>query len=614
MAVFLSETAKDLIRSNFFGKDYDSYVTEVNDQLVFQFGAEIAGNIVASDYGQYLVEMHAFALSTMAWYGDRQADDTTLQYVRLRSAANVIARQLGYKPRAAVPPAIEVTMTLAFPPSLTRLVLEQGRVLIGPGGLQYVTTEQVVFDIGEVGPKTFSAVEGENFEEIFTSDGTPNQFFFLETVPIDKSISQDSPRVFVNSAEWDEKPLLIFERIEEFEVQYGFNPPRLQFGDGVAGNVPPKDAEIRVTYLGTSGPDGAVQANTVTAFQAPLIAGVETLAATLVHDEGSTPGSPRETIDSIRINAPLVTQTADRAVTQKDLDALITAFIDPVWGAVSIGRATVPRTVDDDAEALTIIGLIDACCPVLLTHGGSTPGVGGDFASGNSITGSLSGTTGTISRVNSDTTLEVVQIPSSQAFVPGDIITDSISGATAVLAASEDPGIIERLRTYWDTVLASDCKVNVVNAQILSSDATGRYVSAPVGLAQSLDTYINALAESTVQVVVTDGSINLYTVSLEVGVGLATGFNNQVARQLIFDTVTILMEGELIGRSYGQSLRIGDLYSLVEAVEGVAYSNIRISKINGVTPTAAQLNDFGDFVIRDFEVITLGDAPVVGQI
>ena len=612
MAVFLSDTARDLVRSNFFGKDYETYVAEINDQLILQFGPEIAGNIVAQDYGQYLVEMHAFALSTMSWYGDRQADDTSLQYVRLRSAANVIARQLGYKPRAAVPPAITLTMTLAFPPILTRLTLEAGRTLVGPGGLFYVTTEEVLFDVGEVGPKSFSAVEGEVFEEIFTSSGSPNQFFFLETIPLDKSISQDSPRVFVNSVEWDESDLLTFTRTNQFEIQYGFNPPRLQFGDGGAGNIPPKDAEIRVSYLAMSGPAGAVSANTVTSFQAPLVAGTQTLAATVTHDEPSTPGSARESIDSIRINAPLVTQTADRAVTQKDLDAIINAFIDPVFGSVAIGRATVPRTVDEDAEALTIIGLIDACCPVLLNHGGTTLGNSGDFAAGNTVSGSLSGAEGTISRVNT-TSLEVISITSGP-FVLGEVVTDDTTGATATLTTVEDPGIAARLRTYWDSVLSSDCKANVVNAQILAVDATGRYVSAPVGLAQALDTYVNSLAESTVQVVVTDGSINLYTVSLDIGVSLETGYDNQVSRQLIYDTVTILMEDELTGRNYSESLRISDLYALVDAVEGVAFSNIAISKINGVTPSLSQLNAFGDFVIRDYEVITLGDAPVVAKI
>ena len=613
MAVFLSETAKDLIRSNFFGKDFDSYVIEINNQLILQFGTEIAGNIVTSDYGQYLVEMHSFALSTMSWYGDRQADDTSLQYVRLRSAANVIARQLGYKPNAAVPPAIELTMTLSFAPTITRLTLEAGRILIGPAGLFYVTTEEVIFDVGEVGPKTFSAVEGEVIEEIFTSDGTPNQFFFLESVPSGKSIAQDSPRVFVNSTEWDESQLLTFTRTNQFEIQYGFNPPRLQFGDGIAGNIPPVDAEIRVTILATSGPAGAVQSNTVTSFQAPLVAGSQTLQATLTHDEPSTPGSPRESIDSIKINAPLVTQTADRAVTQKDLDALITSFIDPVFGAVSVGRATVPRSVDEDAEALTIIGLIDTCCPVVLTHGATTPAAS-SFSAGLTVTGSVSGATGTIARATSSTTLEVTGVGETTPFVAGDVITETGTGVTATVSAVADPGVMSRLRTYWDAVLASNCKVNIVNAQILAADATGRYVSAPVGLARALETYLNARAESTVQVVVTDGSINLYSVSLAVGVNLLPGFNNEVARQTVFANVISVLENELLGRLYGESLRIGDLYALVEAVEGVNYSHISVSAINGDAPGIGALNSFGDLVIRDFEVITLGEQPVPEQI
>lgn len=537
MAVYLSDQARDLIRSDFFGKDFDSYVNELNDYLLLQFGSEVHSNIVASDFGQLLIELHAFALSTAAWYGDRQADDTTLQYVRVRSRANIIARQLGYKPSAAVPPAIDLTITLDFAPTLTRLVIEQGRRLVGPAGLTYITTDEVIFDVGELGPKTVSAVEGEVIEEIFTSDGTPNQFFFLEGVPSGKSISQDSGRVFVNTVEWTESPLLTYDRTNQFELQYGFNPPRLQFGDGIAGNIPIKDSEIRVTYISTSGPSGAVQANTVTAFEEPLVAGTQTITATIVHNEASTSGSSRESIDSIKIKAPLVTQTADRAVTQKDLDALIGAYVDPTFGAVAIGRATVPRTVDADAEALTIIAQLEA------------------------------------QSVSSDT--------------------------------------ITQLRDYWDSVLSSNCKANIVNAQILAADDIGRYIAAPVGLARNLESYINTLTESTVNVIVTDGSINLFSVTLDVGIRLQTGFDNNIARATVISAVSTALEDELIGRDYGESLRIGDLYSVVENIEGVDFSQIKILEINGAAPGIGVLNEYGNLELEDFEVITLGESPII---
>jgi len=470
MAVFLSDQAKDLARSNFFGKDFETIVNELNDHLLLQFGSEIQSNIVASDFGQVLIEMHAFAISTAHWYGDRQADDTTLRFARLRAAANVVARQLGYKPSASVPPAITLTILLDFSPTLTRLVIEKGRILVGPGGLLYVTADEVVFDIGEVGPKTVSAVEGESVEEIFTSDGTPNQFFFLEGVPADKSIAQDTPRVFVNTVEWDEVELLQFDRTNQFEAQYGFNPPRLQFGDGIAGNIPPVDAEIRVTYLATSGPSGAVQANTVVAFQEPLVAGTQTITATLTHDKASTPGSPRESIDSIRVNAPLVTQTADRAVTQKDLDALINSFVDPTFGAVAVGRATVPRAVDEDAEALTIIGLIETACPMTLT----LSAVVGTFQLGDVVTGGTSGATGVVTGTgnnNREVTVTFEDTDGKQQIVVDRLIvavgrkpnTTGLGAAEAGLAVNE--------RGFID--VDDECRTNLPNVYAIGDVVRG---------------------------------------------------------------------------------------------------------------------------------------------
>jgi len=608
MAVFLSDQAKDLARSNFFGKDFETIVNELNDHLLLQFGSEIQSNIVASDFGQVLIEMHAFAISTAHWYGDRQADDTTLRFARLRAAANVVARQLGYKPSASVPPAITLTILLDFSPTLTRLVIEKGRILVGPGGLLYVTADEVVFDIGEVGPKTVSAVEGESVEEIFTSDGTPNQFFFLEGVPADKSIAQDTPRVFVNTVEWDEVELLQFDRTNQFEAQYGFNPPRLQFGDGIAGNIPPVDAEIRVTYLATSGPSGAVQANTVVAFQEPLVAGTQTITATLTHDKASTPGSPRESIDSIRVNAPLVTQTADRAVTQKDLDALINSFVDPTFGAVAVGRATVPRAVDEDAEALTIIGLIETACPMTLT----LSAVVGTFQLGDVVTGGTSGATGVVTGTGNNVISLVSQ--GTGTFVVGETITASPSSTTASITIVTTSDVATRLTNYWNSVLSSNCKVNTVNAQVLAADSTGRYTAASVGLATALSSFLSARAESTVNVIVTDGSINLFSVSLAVEINLASGFDNEAARINVFNNVVDALEEELLDRFYGESLRIGDLYALVEAIEGVNFSHIQISEINGSPPAAGVLNQFGDLVIEDFEVITLGTSPTVAQI
>jgi len=602
VTVTLTDNAKALVRSTFFAKDFETYVNELVDFIKLSFGTSVASNIVASEQGVMLIEMFAFGLSTLSWYGDRQADDTNLRDVRLRTAAVTIARQLGYKARAAIPATITLTLTLDFPPSLTRLTLEQGRVILGPGGLLFEMTEEVIFEIGEVGPKTFSAREGTTTESIFTSDGTQFQIFLMETVPTGKSIAQSTVRVFVNSIEWFESALLTYDQTNQYEVDYGLNPVRLIFGDGAAGNVPENNAEIRVSFLATSGTAGAVTSETVVAFREPLVAGTQVMTGNLSQPDPSTPGSDPESLVSIRTNAPQVFQTGRRVVTQADYDALINAFIDPIYGAVAIGRATVPRSVDQDAEALTIIAQINASCPVALVVSSSLL-----FQVSETVTGGTSGATGILIGVG--TNLLSVASLGTGTFVTGETVTGSVSTTTTTVTAATTNEIATRLETYWNKVLASNCQVNVVIAQILAADTAGRYIAAPVGLARAVETYLDGLAESTVKVISVDGSLNLLRVTMTCDVSLLPGFTSSSVRETIRTSVSTAIQNELLGRSYGDSLRISDVYAIVEAIEGVDFTNLAISAINDAAPTRA--DQYGNLVIQDYEVITLGDPVVV---
>ena len=531
--ITLSETARSLVRSGLFGKDWETYRDELISFIQLRFGPEVASNIVASEQGIVLIEMFAFGLSTMSWYGDRQADDTTLRDARLRSAAVTIARQLGYKPAAAVPPAVRITMSLAAP-APSRFTIERGRKLRGPGGLIFEVVDETIFDVGESGPKEFDARQGEGLESVFVSTGEPGQFFLITNVPDAFSIAQDSPQLFVSAVEWDENRFMEFDQTNQFEFQYGFSPPRAVLGDGVAGNIPLKDSELRFKFFVTSGTGGTVAANTVTAFMAPVVAGSTLVAPILSHDEPSTPGSDRETIAAIKTNAPQVFQTAQRAVTQADLDGWINAFSDPTWGSVAIGRATTPRSVEQDAEALTILEEME------------------------------------------------------NAGMPQDTI--------------------DRLRTYWDRVLASNGQAEIILAQILAADSVGRYVTAPVGLAESLEEFLDAKAVSTAKVHVTDGLVNLLSVDLTVSITTSATYSSQEQKETVLTDVRSQLEDALLSRSYGESLRISDLYQLIDGIDGVDWSH---AAITGSTEAAGRVNSFGDLEIEDFEVITMGEIPAV---
>jgi len=173
--------------------------------------------------------------------------------------------------------------------------------------------------------------------------------------------------------------------------------------------------------------------------------------------------------------------------------------------------------------------------------------------------------------------------------------------------------ITTRLASYVDSILSSNCSANVVNAQILSADSVGRYVPAPVGLARNLATFLNGIAESTVEAVVTDGSINLLAVDATIGIKIISTITNDALRNEIKDNVRNAVQTLLLGREFGDSLRIGDLYQTVEGVDGVDYSHIALVVRNNIGDdiSSSRLNQFGDLEIQEFEVITMGASPFV---
>jgi hypothetical protein len=135
-------------------------------------------------------------------------------------------------------------------------------------------------------------------------------------------------------------------------------------------------------------------------------------------------------------------------------------------------------------------------------------------------------------------------------------------------------------------------------------------------LAINLATFLNTIAESTVEVVATDGSVNLLSVDLTIGIRIVSTILNDVIRNNIQDAVRDAAQALLIGRDFGVSLRIGDIYQTVEAVSGVDYSNISLVVRNNIGDdiSATRLDQFGDIELQEFEVITMGTTPTIDLI
>ena len=91
----------------------------------------------------------------------------------------------------------------------------------------------------------------------------------------------------------------------------------LTFGDGIIGNPPGEGSIVEVIYLSTNAGD----ANGAATFTTAATIGGLSLAPTLV--TAATGGAEKESIESIRFNAPKAYASQDRAVTESDFIALI---------------------------------------------------------------------------------------------------------------------------------------------------------------------------------------------------------------------------------------------------------------------------------------------------
>ena len=120
------------------------------------------------------------------------------------------------------------------------------------------------------------------------------------------------------------------------------------FGEGnVLGKSPTAGNKIVVTYLATNGPD----ANSITSFtpDSQISIGGVNQTLTVTTTVNSAGGSEKETIESIKANAPITFASQQRLVTADDYKAIIsqrfTQLLDDVaaWG----GEDNIPATFGD---------------------------------------------------------------------------------------------------------------------------------------------------------------------------------------------------------------------------------------------------------------------------
>lgn len=191
---------------------------------------------------------------------------------------------------------------------------------------------------------------------------------------------------------------------------------------------------------------------------------------------------------------------------------------------------------------------------------------------------------------------------------------DSITKATEAGAIPDQiQNDIDAVYAYLNTIISGNCKANVVRVSCLVKDANGFYTAPSVALKQELKTYLDERKISVVQNSVVSGAFYLVKIRLVVEVVLETLFTSQA----VFPVILANLDTMFKNRDYGQGLKRSEYYGVVDAVDGVKYSNIHIPAQTGEanSPGVAYYDPFntetpplpdsnGNVFPRDHEVIT----------
>jgi hypothetical protein len=272
-----------------------------------------------ANFGNLLVELYAFVGDVLGKYQDNQARESRWTQATQRKNLIALAKLIGYEPATAT--ASQVTVALSIPAAAA------GDVTIPAGTVVRTreTTDPVIFRlladaVIEAGQTavTATAENSEPEDDVSASSGLPTQELILSQVPyLDGSASITAGNGayaevdnFLNSDSTD----------RHFTVGVDQNDrATVRFGDGVAGAIP--TGTITASYKTGGGADGQVEAGTVTVAEGVFtdeFGAVVQLSTT--NPSASTPATDRETVEQIRVNAPLSIRAVNRTVSREDYE------------------------------------------------------------------------------------------------------------------------------------------------------------------------------------------------------------------------------------------------------------------------------------------------------
>ena len=320
----VTELDFDQIKQNL--KNYLKQQTEFNDYDFDGSGLNVLLDVLAYNTHYNAVAAH-YSLN-----------ESFLDSAQIRGNVTTRAKLLGYTPRSILSSRAKVTIVvdISGESALTQaetdnLTLSRGTKLtttVSGETYQFVVlnTQTVTKGVGQTFTFTDVEIAEGSYKSLYyrVDNDIENQKFILGDTDADTS----TLRVRVKQNQ-DSTTHEIYTRFESLlnvdstsQVYYLQENPNeryeVYFGDGTIGKKPQDNNIIVLDYVYTNGPD----ANGASTFSmAQSIGGFNTITVTTTSN--SAGGTEKETLESIRFNAPLTFTSQNRAVTADDYRAII---------------------------------------------------------------------------------------------------------------------------------------------------------------------------------------------------------------------------------------------------------------------------------------------------
>ena len=290
-----------------------------------------------TDAGIVILEALANGLDICSYYNDAIANDVLLATTQDRRMAVLLAQDLGYTPYNQTASVVPMVFTLEAPQS-EDLVIGRGTVV---KTVDSEDVDEIIFEVlddltipaGKYGNEkgangeylyTVNAIQGETIANDYlgSSDGSPYQSFLLSYI----RVLVDSLEVYVDEGDGE----YLWTRVDNFQdcdensrvytvMIDEYDNCTIEFGNGAKGKIPDVyENGIHAYYRVGGGEASNVSPNTIT----ELESGIPYVDSTFNLDI-LVRGHEKESLESIKENAPASYRTRDRIVTLNDYSDLL---------------------------------------------------------------------------------------------------------------------------------------------------------------------------------------------------------------------------------------------------------------------------------------------------